>query len=152
MRLRPAILGPLASPLALLATLALAACAPRGYDPAKATEPYPAAAHEAGSVDIQLFRDGPDARIVNATVNSYRDVRLWLNQRWVREIPDLPAGAIVEISLDGFRDLYGEQFVAGGFFRTERRTPIVLAQLELTDQPDADLVGLRVISPIFEGR
>jgi len=152
MRLRPANSTRPTILATLAATLALAACAPRGYDPAKAAEPYPAAAHRAGSVDIQLFRDGPEARIVNATVNSYRDVRLWLNQRWVREIPDLPAGAIVEITLEEFRDLYGEQFVAGGFFRTERRTPIVLAQLELTEDPDAELVGLRVISPSFEGR
>ena len=130
----------------------LAACAPRGYDPARAADPYPESRHVAESVDIQLFRDGPSARIVNATVDSYRDVRLWLNQRWVREIPDLPAGGIVEISLDEFRDERGERLVAGGFFRTERTTPIVLAQLERRHDPGSPLVGLRVIGPVFEAR
>lgn len=127
-------------------------CAPRGYDPALATPAFPADAHTAESVDIQLFRDGPDARLVNATVTGHRNVRLWINQRWVREIPDLPAGAIVDISLDGFRDVNGEQFVAGGFFRTERMTPIVLAQLQRRDDPDAPLVGIRVVGPVFESQ
>jgi hypothetical protein len=138
--------------LAICLGLGLTACAPRGYDPALATEPYPVERHVAGSVDIELFRDGPNARIVNATVNGYRNVRLWLNQRWVREIPDLPAGAIIELSLDGFRDENGEKFVAGGFFRTERSTPIVLAQLEQVDAPDAELVGLRVVGPVFDAQ
>lgn len=135
-----------------LFALVATACAPRGYDPALATDQYPVPLHLAGSVDIEMFRDGPDARIVNSTVNGYRNVRLWLNQRWVREIPDLPPGAIIKFSLAGFRDANGEKFVAGGFFRTERSTPIVLAQLELLDDPDATLVGLRVVGPIFDAQ
>jgi hypothetical protein len=138
--------------LAIVLPASLGGCAPRGYDPEMAAAAYPADAHTAESVDIQLFRDGPDARIVNATVKSHRDVRLWINQRWVRDIPDLPAGAIVDLSLRGFRDVNGEQFVAGGFFRTERMTPIVLAQLQRRDDPDAPLVGIRVVGPVFESQ
>ncbi|MHC4809001.1 MAG: hypothetical protein ACYTEV_01375 [Planctomycetota bacterium] len=142
----------LAASLAVALAAACGGCAPRGYDPALAAPAYPADAHTAESVDIQLFRDGPDARLVNATVTSHRDVRLWINQRWVRDIPDLPAGGIVDISLDGFRDLNGEQFVAGGFFRTERMTPIVLAQIQQRDDPGAPLLGIRVVGPIFESQ
>ena len=147
-----AVIRPATALAGLALVLGLAACAPRGYDPELATDPYPEARHVAESVDIQLFRDGPTARIVNATVDSHRDVRLWLNRRWVRDIPDLPAGGIVEISLEGFRDERGEQLVAGGFFRTERTTPVVVAQLERRDDPDAPLIGLRVIGPAFEAR
>ena len=138
--------------LAAILPMALGGCAPRGYDPELAAPAFPADLHTADSVDIQLFRDGPDARIVNATVTSHRDVRLWINQRWVRDIPDLPAGAIIDLSLQGFRDANGEQFVAGGFFRTERMTPIVLAQLQQRDDPDAPLVGIRVVGPVFESQ
>lgn len=125
-------------------------CVPRGYDPQLAADPYPAARHLTGSRDIQLFRDGPDATIFNATVQPYRNARLWLNQRWVREIPDLEPGGSISISLEGFRDELGEQFVAGGFFRTERTTPIVLAQIEVDSEPT--LVGLEVIGPVLEER
>ncbi len=142
----------LAASLTVSVAAGLGGCAPRGYDPALAAPAYPADTHTAESVDIQLFRDGPDARLVNATVTSHRGVRLWINQRWVRDIPDLPAGGIVDISLQGFRDLNGEQFVAGGFFRTERMTPIVLAQLQRRDDPDAPLVGIRVVGPVFESQ
>lgn len=130
--------------------MTLPGCSTGNYAPEMAADSYPAARHTAASVDIQFFRDGPTARIQNATVNSYRGVRLWLNQRYVRAIPDLPAGGLIEIGLDEFYDDLGERMIAGGFFRTERTTPIVLAELEVDGLEP--LVGIEVIGPVFDGR
>jgi hypothetical protein len=74
---------------------------------------------------------------------SYRDVDIWLNQRFTRHIEVLPAGATVQLSLWDFWDLRGDRFSAGGFWRTEEPTPLRLIELQLND--DDPLIGLVAI-------
>ena len=121
-----------------------AGCGRTLYDPAKATRPYPAHLHRADSVDVQVFREGTNIELVNATARSYRDFDLWINQRYVAQVDALPAGETVRLSLRGFRDERGEQLNAGGFWRTKEPTPVRLVQIQLADdQPMIGLVTIR---------
>ncbi len=110
------------------------------YDPNRASQPYPKHLHRSESVDIQVFRDGPELEIVNSTARTYREVDIWINQRFTHHLRTLPAGATVRLSLWGFWDARGDRLSAGGFWRTEEPTPVRLVQLQLSD--DEPLVGL----------
>ena len=127
----------------LCAMFVVAGCAQTMYDPGRATGPYPFDKHEATSIDIQVFRKGPTLEIVNSTPVSYRDVDIWINQRFTRHLDVLPAGATVQMSLWDFWDLRGDRFSAGGFWRTEEPTPLRLIELQLND--DDPLIGLVAI-------
>ena len=127
----------------LCALFVTGGCAQTMYDPALATRPYPFDKHEATSIDIQVFRKGPTIEIVNSTPVSYRDVDIWLNQRFTRHLDVLEAGATVQLSLWDFWDLRGDRFSAGGFWRTEEPTPLRLVELQLND--DDPLIGLVAI-------
>jgi len=123
----------------------LAGCSPIPYNPENATGPYPRRLHLASDVvDIQVFRDGETLTLVNATATSYRDVKLWLNQRFVQDVAAIPAGARVEVSLSGFWDRWGGSPERGGILRRFEPTPIRLAELQVDDA--SPLVGLMVIS------
>ncbi len=114
------------------------------YEPERATDPYPRELHRAdASVDIQVFRVGERLRVVNATPVDYGDVRLWLNQRYVRDVEAIPAGAIVELPLRDFWDVWGGRPNPGGPFRRFEPTPIRLAQLQIDDE--TPLIGLVTI-------
>ena len=71
-------------------------CARSVYDPDRATRPYAFDLHTTETVDMQVFRDGVNIEIVNATARSYRDFDLWINQRYVSHIDSLPAGETVQ--------------------------------------------------------
>ena len=131
----------------LLATLLapLAGCSQQRYDPALASPAYPADLHRAQSVDIQVFREGSDIELVNATADSYFDFELWVNQRYTRHVDALPAGETIRLSLWDFFDELGENFSAGGFWRTEEPTAVRLVEIQLgSDQP---MIGLITIQP-----
>jgi len=114
------------------------------YEPERATDPYPRALHRADApVDIQVFRRGETIRVVNATTTSYTDVRLWLNQRYVRDMESIPAGAIVNVPLRDFWDVWGGRPNPGGIFRRFEPTPIRMAQLQIDDE--TPLIGLVMI-------
>jgi len=123
--------------------LAVSGCARTMYDPSRASQPYPKHLHRPESVDIQVFRDGPDLDIVNSTPVTYRGVDIWINQRFMTHLETLPAGATVRLSLWDFWDQRGDRLSAGGFWRTEEPTPVRLVQLQLSD--DEPLVGLLTI-------
>lgn len=129
-----------------LATLlvSLTGCARQRYDPALATPPYPAELHRAQSVDIQVFREGSDIELVNATATSYFDFDLWVNQRYTRHVEALPAGESIRLSLWDFYDELGENFSAGGFWRTEEPTAVRLVEIQLG--PDEPMIGLITIT------
>ena len=99
--------------------------------------------HTSNSVSIQVTRDGDTIEIVNSTATDYRSGLLWINQRFSTRIPPLMAGSTLEVSLWSLRDSHGQQLNAGGFWRTDRPTPLVIAELQ-TDE-DSPLVGLVVI-------
>jgi len=113
------------------------------FDASRATRAYPSERHRPVAADIQCFRDETRLTIVNATTTSYRAFDLWLNQRFAQRVESLPAGGTIEISLEGFYDDRGLPFGAGGFFRTEAPTRLVLAEID--HSPDLPLVGLIVI-------
>ncbi len=127
----------------LCAMFVAGGCARTMYDPARATGPYPFNKHDATSIDIQVFRKGPTLEIVNSTPVSYRDVDIWINQRFTRHLDVLYAGETVQLSLWDFWDLRGDRFSAGGFWRTEEPTPLRLIELQLND--DDPLIGLVAI-------
>ncbi len=127
--------------LPILCSMFVAAgCAKTMYDPGLATRAYPFDKHEATSIDIQVFREGPVLEIVNSTPVTYRDFDIWLNQRFMRHLDVLHAGETVQLSLWDFWDLRGDRFSAGGFWRTEEPTPLRLVQLQVND--DVPLIGL----------
>ena len=134
--------------MAVLIALAAVAYIPSGcarsmYDPDRATRPYAFDLHTTETVDMQVFRDGVNIEIVNATARSYRDFDLWINQRYVNHIDSLPAGETVQLSLWDFYDHRGEAINAGGFWRTVEPTPVRL--VEIQPAPDQPMIGLVTI-------
>ena len=129
----------------IVATFALAtACTPTLYDPALATKPYPRELHDPSTLAImQVFRDGTHIEVVNATPTSFSDFDLWLNQRFVRHVDDLPAGGRIKLSLWDFRDERGDVINAGGVWRIDEPMPVRL--VEIHDAPNNRLVGLITI-------
>ncbi|MCK4872559.1 MAG: hypothetical protein KAS72_07525 [Phycisphaerales bacterium] len=136
-------------PIRLILVAIIAASAGCGhvlYD--QPTRPYPEDTRQSRVADVQVFRDGPTITLVSATGESFQDVSLWLNQRYMQHITALPAGAQLTLDLFDFRDDAGEAFRGGGFFAGYDPDRLVTAQIELTD---GELVGLLVIPPRVEG-
>jgi|TARA_B110000495_G_scaffold115698_1_gene100284 hypothetical protein len=128
--------------------MALAFCAvscqnPAG-DPSLASPVYPMNLHAAESVPIQVLRSGEIIEIVNSTADDYGNTMLWINQRFSAPISAIPAGATYRFDLHNLRDAYGEQFNAGGIWRTDEPTTLVIAELQIDEVHP--LVGLVVIS------
>ncbi len=112
--------------------------------PELASAAYPTALHRAESIDIQVLRTDTEIELINATAHSFAEFDLWLNQRYVKQIPSLPAGESIQLSLWGFHDERGETFNAGGFWRTEAATPLWLAEIQTA--PDTPMIGLVTIA------
>ena len=99
--------------------------------------------HVSSSVPIQVIRDEEFVQVVNSTADDYNDAILWVNQRYSVKLPPLLAGKTMKLNLWSLRDSFGEQFNAGGIWRTDEPTPLVIAELQVGEaQP---LVGLVVI-------
>ena len=110
----------------------------------RATQAYPAELHNTRTLDVQVFREGTDIRIVNTSPISFESFDLWLNKRYVRHVDALPAGETIVLSLWEFYDHRGEVFNAGGFFASYDPTPLRLAQIQLDDEtPMIGLVTIR---------
>ncbi len=129
--------------LAMMCTLMFAACHNPAGNPSLASTPYPMKLHTATSVPIQVIRTGEYVEIVNSTANHYIDSRLWINQRYSMSLPPFHAGETLRINLSSLRDSLGEQFNAGGVWRTDEPTRLVIAELQVS--VEADLIGLVVI-------
>lgn len=122
-----------------------AGCAQQRYDPQRATRMYPEELHTTETVRMQVFRDGPQLEIVNATAETYRDVDVWVNQRYTMPVEVIPAGKRVRLSLWEFFDHRGESPVAGGLWRVDPPTPVRLVQIQPAE--DEPLIGLITIRP-----
>ena len=130
--------------LALAASLVLLGCQPALYDADRATRPYPEELHRPETVDIQVFRDGTNLKIYNSTATTYRDFDVWINQRYVKRVAELPAGGRIKLSLWDFWDERGEVIDAGGLFRTYEPTPVRLVQIQPSEnQPLIGLITIR---------
>jgi hypothetical protein len=111
-------------------------CSGRRYVASQATRPYPAQLGQGGIVDVQVFRDGGDLILVNATPQSFSDFDIWVNRRYMLHLDRLEAGETRRLWFGDFFDEWGETPVAGGFFRAERPTPSILVQFETgTEEP-----------------
>lgn len=121
----------------------LTSCQNPAGNPNLASPPYPMDLHLAESVPIQVIRKDQFIEIVNSTADDYNDSTLWVNQRFSSRLPSMPAGSTVRFNLQNLRDSYGEQFNAGGIWRTDEPTLLVIAELQLSEH--APLVGLVVI-------
>ena len=128
---------------AALVVLALGACETVRRDPTKATRAYPFELKQERVADIQVFNDGDAMLIVNATVESWSNADIWLNQRYVRHIERLESGQTLRIPLDQFWDARGEGPFPGGLLRYYPPTPIRLVQIQTA--PEAPLVGFKAI-------
>ena len=129
-------------PLLLLTTLALVGfpgCFPKRYDAARATERYPAELGQGETVDVQVTRNGDSMRIVNGTAIDFRDIRLWLNQRYLRRMERIGPGETVLVEMGEFWDAWGGGPNPGGLLRWYDPTPIVLVQAQIDEE--SPLVG-----------
>ena len=127
----------------LVSALLLTACHNPSGNPNLASEPYPMNLHVQNSVPIQVIRTDEYIDIVNSTADDYNNATLWVNQRFSKKIPPLLAAATMRINLWHLYDSFGEKFNAGGVWRTDQPTPLVLAELQIAD--DIPLIGLVVI-------
>ena len=121
----------------------LVSCQNPAGNPKLASAPYPMDLHVTESVPIQVIRDGEHIEIINSTATDYTNATLWVNQRFSSPLSPIPAGSTLRFSLLSLRDAYGEQFNAGGIWRTDEPTPLVIAELQLGSE--TPLVGLVVI-------
>ena len=121
----------------------LSGCQTPPPDITKATTSYPLALHTANAIPIQVVRDQEFITIVNSTATDFNNAVLWINQQYTQPLPPMPAGSTIRINLWHCYDALGEQFNAGGFWRTDEPTQLVMAELQSGEfQP---LVGLIVI-------
>lgn len=127
----------------MLLVFTCTACQNPSGNPALATNPYPMQLHKSTSVSIQVHRSNEFLEIVNSTPVDYDNATLWINQRFSKELMPMPAGSTLLVDLWSLRDAYGEQFNAGGIWRTDEPTPVVIAELQTTES--SSLVGLIVI-------
>jgi uncharacterized protein YceK len=120
--------------LALVAAAgALAGCSTVGdlLAPTAGTPgPVPSGLEQAEVLNIQVFRNVTDLELTNTTARSFGPGRLWINERYSREIDGLAIGESLDLPLSEFVDEFGDSFRAGGFFATRDPDPLVLAQLE----------------------
>ena len=130
-------------PLTITLFFAFAGCQNPIGNPALASKPYPIELHSSESVSIQVIRNGEFLQIVNSTADDYKQPTLWINQRYSGALPTLHAGSTLKLNLWSLRDAFGEQMNAGGIWRTDEPTSVVLAELQLG--PDQPMVGLVVI-------
>lgn len=132
--------------VALTALLGAAGCAAVPYDPAKATRPYPFSLHTAEApIDVQVFRHGGTLTFYNATLESFDDVDLWINQRFLLRLDSLGAGERVSVDVRELWDRWGNGPIRGGLLRRAEPTPIRMAELQVDET--TPLIGLIVIRP-----
>ncbi len=130
--------------IALLLFFILPSCQNPAGNPLLANSPYPSSLHLADSVPIQVIRDDDIIAIVNSTADDYPTTTIWVNQRFSSPLPSMPAGSTIEFNLVKLRDAYGEQFNAGGIWRTDEATDLIIVELQIDEE--TPLVGLIVIN------
>ena len=105
---------------------------------------YPSTLVQSTTLDIQVIRETTEIRITNTTGRSFGKSRLWINASYSLEIAGLKIGETITLPLSEFKDRYGANFRAGGFFAAEAPARLVLAQLQTDDQ----MFGLVVVGSL----
>ena len=123
----------------VLATLLLAhvvssgGCFPKRYNAAKATESYPSNLPVNSIANVQVTRSGNDMVIVNGTVIDFKDMKLWLNRRYMYQVERIKPGETVRISMGEFWDVWGGGPNPGGLLRWYDPTPVVLLEAQIDE-------------------
>ena len=123
----------------VLATLLLAhvvgsgGCFPKRYNAAKATESYPSNLPVNSIANVQVTRSGNDMVIVNGTVIDFKDMKLWLNRRYMHQVEQIGPGETVRISMGEFWDVWGGGPNPGGLLRWYDPTPVVLLEAQIDE-------------------
>lgn len=94
-----------------------------------ATLDYPADATYGPDLDIVVRREGPNLTFVNRTAQPYRDVRVWLNQEYVRDLPAIEIGPSNRFDLNRWINEHREPFPVGTFLAPDAAFPVVLAEM-----------------------
>jgi hypothetical protein len=134
------------SAFAVALSLAPAACssAPK-RDYASARE-FPDGLERSAVLDVQVKRDVTRISATNTSGRAFAEpTTMWINRRFSRSIGAWGVGETITLDLEQFRDNFGEQFRAGGFFSANRPDDVVLAELETGSGDARELVGLIVV-------
>lgn len=94
-----------------------------------ATLDYPSDATYGPDLDIVVRREGGSLTFANRTAQPYRDVRIWLNQQYVRELPAIEIGPDNRFDLNRWINEHREPFPVGSFLAPDAAFPVVLAEL-----------------------
>ena len=133
----------------LLGCLLLAGgCFPKRYNPAKATKMYPAELGQSEVVEVQVSRSGNTMKVVNGTAIDFRDIKLWLNRRYMLEVDRIAPGATVRFDMGSFWDAWGGGPNPGGLLRWYAPTPVVLVQAQIDET--SPLIGFLSIPDVDE--
>lgn len=108
----------------------LTGCNVGGQSKVNANLPTYPAVEQREVLDIHAIRDGTRVSLTNSTTSAFGPSRLWINRWFSREIDGLAIGQQLDLSLSDFKDQYGEEFRAGGFFATRKPDRLVLMQIE----------------------
>ena len=125
--------------LLLLTLVGAGGCFPKRYDAAKATERYPSNLPVGSIAEIQVTRDGNEMVIVNATVIDFKDMKLWLNRRYMHMVERIEPGQTVRIDMGEFWDVWGGGPNPGGLLRWYDPTPIVVVEAQIDES--SPLIG-----------
>lgn len=92
---------------------------------------YPAEAPYGRDLDIVARRDGSTLTLINRTPDVYRDVVVWLNQQYVRDVTRISIGPAPgnRYSLSRFINAYEEPFPVGTLLAPDAAFPVVLTEL-----------------------
>ena len=120
--------------ISLLAYMAMSGgCFPKRYNAAKATERYPSELPVEKIANVQVTRDSNHMVIVNGTVIDFKDMKLWLNRRYMHQVERIAPGETVRISMGEFWDVWGGGPNPGGLLRWYDPTPVVLLEAQIDE-------------------
>ena len=92
-------------------------------------------------LDIQVLRDETKLTMTNTTARTITPSRAWVNEWWSHDFPGLVPGQTLSMDLGDFKDRFGTDFRAGGFWATQNPDALVKFEVEQGD----GMVGFVVI-------
>ncbi len=124
-----------AAVLLLLAALLLPACQTYGptASPSQidtyAKRTYPADAPRGDDLNIAVEQHGPNLQLLSREPRDLRDLQLWINRQYVRDLPHIKPGADNRLLLTGLINQYREPFPVGTVLAPDKTARVVLAEL-----------------------
>jgi hypothetical protein len=134
------------SSLALALSLVVAGCSSAPTRDFSAAREFPDDLKRTAVLDVQVKRDVTRITTTNTSGRAFAEPTvIWINRRFSRSIGAWGVGETLTLDLDQFRDNFGEQFRAGGFFSANRPDDVVLVELETGSGDARELIGLVVV-------